>query len=412
MEFCEQQLDNGLEIIAECNPKAYSTALGYFVRAGSRDEIDEIAGVSHFLEHMAFKGTPKRSAADVNRELDEMGSSSNAHTSEERTVYHAIVLPDFQDRAVELLSDIMRPSLRLEDFEMEKQVIIEEISMYEDQPPFNAHEKCMALYFGTHPLSHSVLGTAESVGALTPEQMRAYFQQRYSPSNIVLVASGNVDFDRLVEVAQKNCGSWEKFDAPRETLRAKPKTAFEVVYKETAAQQYVIQISAGPAAADDDRYAARVLATILGDGSGSRLYWDLVDPGRAEYAVIEPYEFQGSGIFFTYLCCAPEDTADNLKRIRDIYLNAERDGITEEELTRAKNKIRAHVVLGSERSSARLFPVGVGWLQRRRYQTVRDILDSYAAVTLDDVTAVLKKYPPTINASLAIGPLTKLEPPA
>jgi len=412
VEFREQRLENGLEIIAECNPNAYSTALGFFVRAGSRDETDEIAGVSHFLEHMAFKGTPKRSAADVNRELDEMGSSSNAHTSEERTVYHAIVLPDFQDRAVELLSDIMRPSLRHEDFEMEKQVIIEEISMYEDQPPFNAPEKCMAVYFGSHSLSRSILGTVESVGAMTPEQMRTYFQQRYSPSNIMLVATGNVDFDRLVEVAGEHCGGWEQFDATRETLRAEPRTAFEVIHKETAAQQYVIQISAGPAAAEDDRYAARLLATILGDGSGSRMYWELVDPGLAEYAVMEPYEFQGTGIFFTYLCCAPEDTADNLQRIHDIYRTAERDGITEEELTRAKNKIRAHVVLGSERSSARLFPVGVGWLQRRRYQTVRDILDSYAAVTMDDVTAILKKYPPTISSSLAIGPLKKLDAPS
>ena len=161
MEFLKHILPNGLEIVAERNPKAYSTALGFFVRAGSRDETDEVAGVSHFLEHMMFKGTPTRTADDVNREFDEMGASYNAFTSEEHTVYYAAVLPEYQVQASELLADILRPSLRLEDFEMEKQVILEEIRMYEDQPPFGADEKCRALYFGEHPLARSVLGTVE-----------------------------------------------------------------------------------------------------------------------------------------------------------------------------------------------------------------------------------------------------------
>ena len=164
MEFREQTLANGLEIIAECNPEAYSTALGFFVKTGSRDETDQISGVSHFLEHMVFKGTAKRSAADVNRELDEMGSFSNAQTGEEKTIYYATVLPEFQDPTIELLSDILRPALREADFETEKKVIIEEICMYEDQPPFGGHEKCMAAHFGSHPLGRSILGTVESVG--------------------------------------------------------------------------------------------------------------------------------------------------------------------------------------------------------------------------------------------------------
>ncbi|MCA9211791.1 MAG: insulinase family protein, partial [Planctomycetales bacterium] len=138
MTFREQRLDNGLEIIAECNDNAYSTAIGFFVNAGSRDENAENSGVSHFLEHMTFKGTPKRSAADVNRELDEIGSHSNAYTSEEHTVYYATVLPEYQSNAVDLLADIMRPSLRQEDFDTEKKVIIEEILRSEDQPPYGA----------------------------------------------------------------------------------------------------------------------------------------------------------------------------------------------------------------------------------------------------------------------------------
>ena len=195
MRFREHTLDNGLEIIAECNECAYSTALAFFVKTGSRDESADTAGVSHFLEHMVFKGTPHRTAEDVNRELDEIGSHSNAYTSEEQTVYYATVLPEYQEPAVDLLADIMRPSLRETDFETEKQVIIEEILKYEDQPPFGAHEKCMAEYFDSHPLGNSILGTVGTVGALTAEQMMDYFRARYSPKNIALVATGRVDFE-------------------------------------------------------------------------------------------------------------------------------------------------------------------------------------------------------------------------
>ncbi|HEY2761857.1 MAG TPA: pitrilysin family protein, partial [Pirellulales bacterium] len=152
MQFQRATLDNGLEIVAECNSAAHSTALGFFVKTGARDETDEVSGVSHFLEHMMFKGTPSRSAEDVNREFDDMGADYNAYTSVEITAYHAVVLPEFQNATVELLADILRPSLREEDFVTEKQVILEEIKMYCDQPPFAVDDKCRAAFFGNHPL--------------------------------------------------------------------------------------------------------------------------------------------------------------------------------------------------------------------------------------------------------------------
>jgi len=189
LEFRKHTLDNGLEIVAECSPKAYSQALAFFVNTGSRDESDEVAGVSHFLEHMMFKGTPNRTAADVNRELDEIGSQSNAFTSEEQTVYYAAVLPDYQEEAIDLLADMMRPSLRQDDFDTEKQVIIEEIAKYDDQPPFGAHEKCMALFFGNHRLGNSVLGTSDRMSTLTnwlllrnPVVVRGSRLKRHAPS--------------------------------------------------------------------------------------------------------------------------------------------------------------------------------------------------------------------------------------
>lgn len=411
MEFRQHTLANGLEIVAECNPRAYSLGMGYFVKTGSRDEIDSISGVSHFLEHMVFKGTARRSAADVNRELDELGSHSNAYTSEEQTVYYATVLPEFQDRVVELLSDIMRPALREDDFNTEKNVIIEEIAKYDDQPPYGAHEKSMAAHFGNHPLSRSVLGTAASVGALTAEQMRSYFQCRYSPKNMALVAAGKVDFDALVKQAERWTAEWQPFEAPRVTERWTGHGTFQIIPNDIATQEYVIMLSNGPAAADDDRYAGRILATVLGDDSGSRLYWKLVDNGLAEFAAMGSYEYQGSGLIMTYLCGAPEETADNLQSIHELLLEAENGGITESELSQAKNKICSHIVLQAERPSNRLFSIGNGWLQRREYRTVRAAVEAYQSVTVEQVAAVLKKYPLTTGTTICVGPLREVRQP-
>ena len=208
MQFLTHVLPNGLEIVAECNPHAYSTALEFIVKAGACDETDEIAGVSHFLEHMAFKGTPTRTAADVNRELDEMGSYCNAGTVEEATVYYAAVLPENRTWATEVLADILRPSLREADFATEKKVILEEIQKAEDEPPFLADEKCRAAFFGEHPLGRSVLGTTASVEALSVAAMQDYFRRRYTPNNIIVAAAGRVDFDRLVADCRRACGDW------------------------------------------------------------------------------------------------------------------------------------------------------------------------------------------------------------
>jgi predicted Zn-dependent peptidase len=237
LRFRQHTLANGLEIIAECNPAAYSAAIAFFVKTGSRDETTALSGVSHFLEHMAFKGTPTRSAADVNRELDEMGAHSNAFTSEEQTAYYITVLPEYQDRALDLLSDMMRPSLRPADFETEKQVILEEIAKYDDQPPFGAHEKSMALHFQEHPLSRSVLGTLDSVSALSPDQMRGYFECRYVPNNLTLAAAGNVDFDRLVRLAERRCGGWQPQPVQRLIPRAAANRDSQVFPNDIATQQ-------------------------------------------------------------------------------------------------------------------------------------------------------------------------------
>src|ERR1700677_2370911 len=187
MTLHQHQLPNGLTLLGETTPAARSAAIGFFVRTGSRDETPEVSGVTHFLEHMVFKGTPRRTALDVNRDFDRIGANYNAFTSEENTVFYAAILPEYLPQAVDILADILRPSLREEDFEMEKKVIIEEIGMYEDQPMWSAYDNAKRVYFADHPLGKSILGTPESITVLTRDQMEAYFQRRYVPGNIAVV---------------------------------------------------------------------------------------------------------------------------------------------------------------------------------------------------------------------------------
>ena len=408
MEFLKHTLPNGLEIVAECNGEAYSTALGFFVKTGARDETDAVAGVSHFLEHMAFKGTSTRSADDVNREFDEMGAHHNALTNEENTVYYAAVLPEYLDRAVELLGDILRPALHEDDFNTEKQVILEEIEMYEDQPPFGADEKARALYFGSHSLGRSVLGTARSIRDLPVEAMQEYFRRRYSPTNIVLAGAGRIDFEQLAASAERRCGAWEPVPTKRTIQPAAACDGFRVLHKETATQQYLLQLSPGPTSEDADRYAVKLLATVLGDDSGSRLYWELIDPGLAEHASLSHCEYQGAGMMMTYMSCDPPHAAGNLKRIVDVYRHAESEGIALVELDQAKHKIRSRIVLSSERPRGRLFALGTDWIYRGSHRPVEAELEAVADVTLDELAAVLAKYPLSRATTVTIGPLRAL----
>ena len=409
MEYREHQLENGLQILAECNPRAYSSAFGFFVRTGSRDETAEVSGVSHFLEHMVFKGTPNRSAAQVNLELDEMGSSSNARTSEESTIYHAAVLPEFQTDVTELLSDIMRPSLRVEDFETEKQVIIEEIRMYGDQPPYGGYERIMSEYFGHHPLGQSVLGTVDSVTAMTPEGMMGYFEQRYSPSNICFAGAGNIDFDKLVEDLDRCCGNWQKFDPARATNKADYCTGFVTMHKPTATQQYILQMAPGPSSEEEIRYATNVMSAIIGDDGGSRLYWEFLDSGLAESAGMASYDYQGSGAIMTYICCKPEQAQNNLQRLNELQKKIREEGITQKELDLAKRKIASHIVLASERTNSRMFSVGAQWLCEQPFKTVGKIAEIYESLTLSQVNEALENYPLDKNMTVTVGPCDNLE---
>lgn len=405
MEFKRTTLANGLQVIAEINPAAWTTAIGFFVRTGARDETPEVSGVSHFLEHMLFKGTPNRTAEDVNRLLDEMGGVSNAFTSEEMTVYYAVVLPELQTRMVDLLTDLLRPSLRESDFDTEKKVILEEIKMYEDLPPFGIDEKCRELFFAGHPLAKSVLGTSQTVSALTVDQMRGYFDHRYASDNIVAAACGNVDFDKFVRDIEERTAHWKPSHPSRESFRPKGKRGRTIYQRPGSQQEYLFQLYDAPSCRDDLRYEAAILANIVGDDVGSRLFWELVDSGRADTASFSYGDYFDAGFFVASLCCAPEDVAENVAVMNQVLAEAQRSGVTAEELERSKNKILSRLARASERAGKRLFSVGADWTQTECYTSTEDVRNRISSMSVDTVNSVLECYPITDPLTVAVGPI-------
>ena len=412
MPFHQTRLDNGLEVIAELNDRAHSVAAGFFVKTGSRDESSDLAGVSHFLEHMTFKGTPRRDALAVNRDFDRVGAKHNAQTSEEDTFYHVTCLPEYLPPAFDVLSDILRPTLRGEDFDTEKQVIIEEIRMYLDNPMSVAYEAAKMAHYGGHPLGNSILGTVESITAMTADRMREYFARRYSPANIVLAFAGKGKWEPLLELARAHCGSWEGGPASRQAVPARGTRAFRTILRADDQQQTVVGVGDGPPLESPDRYAAHLLATILGDHTGSRLYWELIDPGHADGAELSYQDYNQSGAFFTFLSCEPDSTRANLGRIAEVYKSLMREGPTEEELVQAKNKVLARSVLRSERPMGRLASLGFHWMYHGAYISVEQELEAFNRVTLADLKRLLAQWPLWPMTIVSVGPTTDVSAPA
>ncbi|HJZ56870.1 MAG TPA: pitrilysin family protein [Gemmataceae bacterium] len=409
MPFHTHKLPNGLQLIGETSPSARSVALGFFVRTGSRDETPEVSGVSHFLEHMMFKGTPRRTALDVNLDFDRIGASYNAYTSEENTGFYAAVLPEYLPKAVDILADILRPSLRGEDFDTEKEVILEEIGMYEDQPGWAAGDHARKIYYDSHPLGNSVLGSKESITALTRDQMAGYFCRRYVAPNIVASVAGNFEWERFVALVSESCSQWETGQAPRlNRTEWGGVGGLHVLTREKVQQQHVMLMTGGPPSDSKMRYAADTLALAVGDDSGSRLYWALVDPGLAESADCSYYENDGNGCVYTSFSCEPEQAEENLEIVRGVLADVQKKAITEDELRLAKSKIASRVVRGSERPMGRMQAIAASWMYTGEYRDVDTDLANFDAVTLKDVRAYLDRYPIDRSTVIAFGPAKTL----
>jgi predicted Zn-dependent peptidase len=404
MEYKEEKLENGLSIIGEINKSAKSAAVGFFVKTGSRDETKQINGVSHFLEHMLFKGTDKLSALEVNEAFDRTGAQFNAGTGEEYTVYYAAVLPEYLLDVTQLWIELMRPALRDDDFNIEKNVIKEEIAMYKDMPSFDVMDQCRSLHFDGHPCGNSVLGSNESIDNLTSGQMRDYFTRRYAPNNMALACAGNFDWEQICSIAKKSCGNWQRQVAERNVEHYDGSKRKERIDKSNLSREHICLMSSGLSAQDPRRFAASLLGIIIGDSVGSRFFWELVDKALAEAASMQFGPMDGTGAFYSYIRCGTDKVNLVFDTVNGIFQSLSQDGITADELRKAKNKVLSSLVIKNELPMGRLGDLGSNWLYLGQYRTVEDDVNAIKAVTVEDVNVLIKEFKPGDFTKLSIGP--------
>jgi predicted Zn-dependent peptidase len=390
--YKEARLSNGMMLVGEVDQSTHTAAAGFFVRTGARDEPAAIMGVSHFLEHMMFKGSAKRSALDVNNDFDQIGASHNAFTSGEMTAFHAHVLPEHLSSAIEILSDILRPALRKEDFEEERGVILEEIAMYEDNPFMGLYEEMMEAYYKEHPLAHKVLGTKKTVGELPLANMTEYFHNRYAADNLILAVAGQLDFEKITNQVEKLCGSWPRGKPGREqpAFTATPKEFTKVMSKTNRA--YLGMMMPAPALGDMRRYASSLISQIIGDREGSKFYWSVVETGLAEEASCSFEGRDGLGEYLVFAACEMKNVAEVEKRLRE-EMSGLGENLKQEELDRARARIATGIALASERPSGRMHRLGSQWAYGLPPIPIEQEMDRIEKLTLKDLQDCLKEFP-------------------
>jgi predicted Zn-dependent peptidase len=407
-QFFTHRLSNGLQILGQRMPDLESVSVCFFVRTGSRDEHDPaLYGVSHFLEHMVFKGTQRRDTERITLDFSRMGAEYNAYTSIEQTVFYARVLGEELPRAVDLLADMMRPRLDAEDFSLERNVILEEIARSEDVPTSQAYRRLMQTYFDGTPLAHEVLGTKESIGNLAVEQMREYAARRYAANNLMLVVAGSFEPKQLVELAERHCGAWAPGEAGRLAQAFVPERAVSnVIVKPQLKQQMMLLAWPSLSEQDDDLFAMQLAAMVLGDGTGSRLFWNIFQKGLAETAAASLSTLDNTGLMLAFASTTPEQAPRVFELVQAELVSLQKDGVHEDELRRAKDKLVSRTVLDGESAFSRMQDLAYTWVARNKLRTIEDEVAEIEAVTLADIRRVLDRFPVTApHVFTAYGPL-------
>ncbi len=394
-----------MRVVSEHVPSVRSVALGFWVRTGSRDESPAQAGLSHFLEHLLFKGTDRFSSLEIDETFDAMGAEVNAGTGKETTSVYSRFLDRHLDRAFEVLSDmVLRPSYP--DIDSERQVVIEEIAMYEDEPADKVHDVLSTAIFGDHPLGRPIIGQAEVVGSVPVPDIAAYHDARYVPPNLVVAAAGSIDHDRLVALVNGTLdgkAGGEAVAGPEPApATTEPQLRFHV--KET--EQYHLCLGApGLARGDDRRFSLRVLDTILGGSTSSRLFQEVREKRGLAYAVYSyASQYADSGQVGLYVGTRPDNVAEamdvigaELRRICD-------EGVSEAELDRARENVKGRTTLAMESTAARMNRLGSSLLMDVPLLTLDEVLARIDAVTLEDVrTLSAELFDPSRMSAAGVG---------
>ncbi len=407
-------LPGGLRVVTETLPAVRSVAFGIWAGVGSRDEDVLHAGATHYLEHLLFKGTGRRSALDISAAMDAVGGELNAFTAKEYTCYYARVLDEDLPLAIDVLCDMVTGSLLApRDVDAERGVILEEIAMNEDDPADLVHEAFAARLFGDTPLGRPILGTVESINSIGRDRIAEHYRARYTPDNLVVAAAGSLDHDRVVELTRAAFGSLLSGDAapvpprlsgPAGAAGAAGATGVRLVSRPVEQANLVLGC-AGLARTDPRRFALGVLNAALGGGMSSRLFQEVREKRGLAYSV---YSFSSqhadTGEWGIYAGCLPAKTEEVLAICREEIAKVIDAGLTDEELGRGKGQLRGSIVLGLEEPSSRMSRLGKSELVYPRLEPVEEILAEIEAVTHEQVRDVARLVLGQPMALAVVGP--------
>jgi len=403
-------LPGGLRVVTETMPDVRSAAFGIWVGVGSRDEKPSLAGVSHYLEHLLFKGTRRRDALEIAAVMDAVGGESNAFTAKEYTCYYARVLDEDLPLAVDLTCDMVTSSLlRAEDVESERGVILEEIAMHDDDPGDAVHDVFAAALFGDSPLGRPVIGSVSSIEGLSRAAIHGYYRRRYLPSATVVAAAGNLEHDTVVRLVRQAYGpllAGGRAHAPLR-VRGEPPNARSVVRVQQRETEQANVVLGTPGLRRDDprRFAMQVLNSALGGGMSSRLFQEVREKRGLAYSV---YSYSSShadtGMFGVYAGCAPGRTDQVLALVRASMAEVAQRGLTDEEVRRAKGSLRGSLVLGLEDTGSRMSRLGKAALVHEELLSVEQLLAAVDAVTPDDVRTIAAEVLTRPVSLAAVGP--------
>jgi predicted Zn-dependent peptidase len=384
--------DSGLRVVSETMPELRSAAVGFWVGTGSRDEPDRLAGASHFLEHLLFKGTAERSARAIAEAVESVGGEMNAFTTQEYTAFYVRVPDDHLGLAVDILSDIVwSPALREEEVESERGVILEEIRMRDDTPDDVVHELFGAGMFPGHPLGREVIGSVESVEAMRVDDIAAYHRAHYQPGNVVVAAAGNFMHDEVVRLVEKQ----HPRDAAARPARAVGDLSVPRpvnVIRRPTEQAHIVLGMRALSRDDDDRYALAVLNQALGGGMSSRLFQEIRERRGLAYSVFSYRSvFEETGTLAVYAGTGPSRAHDVLKVLHDELDRVVADGLGEAEFASAKGHLKGSMALGLESSSSRMHRLGRNELVLGDVPTLDELVAEIDAITPDDIARVIDR---------------------
>ncbi|HZG48799.1 MAG TPA: pitrilysin family protein [Thermoleophilaceae bacterium] len=382
-------LDSGVRVVTEAMPSVRSIALGFWVRAGSRDEAGEQAGLSHFLEHLLFKGSERFSSLEIDETFDAMGAEVNAGTGKETTNVYSRFLDGHLERAFDVLQDMfLRPAYP--DIDAERQVVIEEIAMYEDEPQDKVHDVLAGAIFGDHPLGRPVIGRAEVISAVPVPDIAAWHDGRYVAGNIVVAAAGNLDHDRIVALVDGAVA--EPRPAPGAAAPPNGSAPTRRFFEKDTEQYHLCVGGPGLERGHESRFALRILDTILGGSTSSRLFQEVREKRGLAYAVYSyASHFADSGQVALYVGTRPDNVAEAMNVIGSELRRLYEDGVSSEELERARENVKGRTVLSMESTLTRMSRLGSSVLMGVPVLSVDELLAAYDAVTLAEVNALARE---------------------